>query len=51
MGRQSSCSPRSLAWRWRVTHFLLGMATGVFICTAIYGYLVYKLYNLFKYGA
>ena len=51
VGRQSSCSPRSLAWRWRVTHFLLGMATGVFICTAIFGYLTYKLYTLFKHGA
>ena len=31
-----------------MTHFLLGMAAGVFIGTAIYGYLVY---HLFKYGA
>ena len=34
-----------------MTNFLLGVATGVFICTAIFGYLTYKLYNLFKYGA
>ena len=34
-----------------MTHFLLGMATGVFICTVIFGYLACKLYNLFKYGA
>lgn len=38
-----------------MTNFLLGMATGVFICTVIFGlsysYLTYKLYNLFKYGA
>tara|TARA_Y100000389_G_C17350762_1_gene458321 strand:- start:303 stop:425 length:123 start_codon:yes stop_codon:yes gene_type:complete len=38
-------------------HFHLGMATGVCICTAvfyltaIFGYLTYKLYNLFRYGA
>ena len=35
-----------------MTHFILGMATGVFICTAIFRFcLVYHLYNLFKYGA
>lgn len=34
-----------------MTHFILGMATGVFICTAVYGYLVYHLYKLFKHGA
>ena len=34
-----------------MTHFLLGMAAGVFIGTAIYGYPVYPVYHLFKYGA
>ena len=34
-----------------MTHFLLGMATGVFVCTAVFGYVVYHLYKLFKYGA
>lgn len=34
-----------------MTNFILGVAAGVFICTAIFGYLTYKLYNLFKYGA
>jgi len=33
-----------------VTHFILGMAAGVFICTAVYGYLVLKIYRLLKYG-
>ena len=34
-----------------MVYFLLGMATGVVICAATFGYLTYKLYNLFKYGA
>lgn len=34
-----------------MTHFLLGMAAGVFICTAVFGYLTRKLYKLFKHGA
>ena len=27
--------------------FLLGMAAGTFMCTAVFSYLVYKLYELF----
>ena len=34
-----------------MTNFILGVATGMFNCTAVFGYLTYKLYNLFKYGA
>jgi hypothetical protein len=34
-----------------MTNFILGVAAGVFICTTIFGYLTYKLYTLFKYGA
>jgi hypothetical protein len=34
-----------------MTNFLLGMAAGVSLCSLVFGYLVYHLYKLFKYGA
>ena len=34
-----------------MTHFLLGMAAGVTLCSLVFGYLVYHLYKIFKYGA
>ena len=34
-----------------MTHFLLGMAAGGSLCSLVFGYLVYHLYKLFKYGA
>jgi len=33
-----------------VTDFLLGMACGVSLCSIVFGYLVFKIYRLFKYG-
>ena len=34
-----------------MTNFLLGMAAGVSLCSLVFGYIVYHLYKLFKYGA